>query len=214
MKSGGWMDNGKGNDSLHYNERTTEMTDTAAKLDPFANLDALRLNQDYLANAGVKKLLTTVPVRKPNKQVYVRTHPDHRMTVALIELRDDREIYLVTPPMVAELPGEYFPAILFLTISRQGVLFLWPVRLPGPDGKQLDWHRSALEAAELARSKWIRVCPNMALGAYEIFESENVNIPEPQWPAPPFDEVLRIAFRDRLIDSVEHPVVKLLRGQI
>jgi hypothetical protein len=190
------------------------MTDKPAKLDPFANLDALRLDQDYLATAGVKKLLTTIPVRKPRAQDFVRTHPDHRMTVALIELRDDREIYLVTPPMVAELPGEYFPATLFLTISRQDVLTLWPVRLPGPDGKQLDWHRSALEGAELARSKWIKLRANMALGAYDIFEAENVNIPQPQWPALSFDEALRIAFRDRFIDNVDHPVVKRLRGQI
>jgi hypothetical protein len=185
-----------------------------AKLDPFSNLDALRLNQDYLATAGVKKLLTTIPVRKPRPQDFVRTHPDHRMNVALIELRDDRETYLVTPPMVLELPCEYYPATLFLTISRQDVLTLWPVRMPGPDGKQLEWHRSALEAAELARTTWIKIRANMPLGAYDIFQAENINIPDPQWPTLPFDEVLRIAFRDRLIDSLDHPVVKRLRGQI
>jgi len=190
------------------------MTSSQPKLDPFTNLDALRLDQDYLATAGVKKLLTTIPVRKPRPQDFVRTHPDHRMNVALIELRDDRETYLVTPQMVVELPGEYFPATLFLTISRQDVLSLWPVRMPGPDGKHLEWHRSALEAAELAQTKWIKIRANLPVSAYDIFEAENVNIPEPQWPALPLDEVLRIAFRDRLIDSIDHAVVKRLRGQI
>jgi hypothetical protein len=184
------------------------------KPDPFANLDALRLNQDYLETAGVKKLISTIPVRKPRPQDFVRTHSDHRMAVALIELRDDRETYLVTPPMVQELPGEYFPATLFLTISRQDVLSLWPVRMPGPDGKLLEWHRSALEAAERARSKWIKIRANMALGAYDIYEAENVKIPDPVWPELSFDKILRIAFRDRLIDSADHPVVKRLRGQI
>src|SRR5271166_3792977 len=43
--------------------------------DPF-DPARLRLSQDYLAAAGVKKLLTTVPVRKPSKEWFVRCHPD------------------------------------------------------------------------------------------------------------------------------------------
>ena len=51
------------------------------------------------------------------------------------------------------------------------------VRLPGPDGKHLEWHRSAAEAAEAAETRWIRIKANMALGAYEIFEALSENIP-------------------------------------
>jgi hypothetical protein len=36
---------------------------------------------------------------------------------------------------------------------------------------------------------------------------------EPVWPEEPFNELLRIAFRDRIISSPDHPVVKRLRGQ-
>ena len=182
--------------------------------DAFSNLDNLRLSIDYMQSTGVKKLLTTVPVRKPRPQDFVRVHPDQCMTAALIEFKDDRETYLVTAPMMDVLPDEYHPAVLYLAITRQGVLFLWPVRLPGPDGRQSDWHRSAMEAAERAKSMWVRVKANMSLGAYEITKTENPNIPEPIWPETPFEEVLRIAFRDHLIDNAEHPVVKRLRGQI
>ena len=34
---------------------------------------ALRLDQSYADTVGVKKLLTTVPVRKPNRQDFVRS---------------------------------------------------------------------------------------------------------------------------------------------
>ena len=182
--------------------------------DAFSNLDNLRLSIDYMQSTGVKKLLTTVPVRKPRPQDFVRVHPDQCMTAALIEFKDDREIYLVTAPMMDVLPDEYHPAVLYLAITRQGVPFLWPVRLPGPDGRQQEWHRSALEAAEMAKTKWVRVKANMGLGAYEIFEASSTNIPEPQWPDMPFADLLRIAFRDRLVDSAEHAVVRRLRGQI
>ena len=37
-------------------------------------------------------------------------------------------------------------------------------------------------------------------------------IPDPEWPTLSFQELLRIAFRDRLIDRLDHPVIKRLRG--
>jgi hypothetical protein len=60
-------------------------------------------------------------------------------------------------------------------------------------------------------TKWIRIKPNMALGAYDRFEA-TVAIPDPEWPNLAFNEILRIAFRDRVIASLEHIVVKQLLG--
>jgi hypothetical protein len=86
--------------------------------------------------------------------------------VALIELKDDREIYYVAPSMVPELNGEFYAATLYLTINRQKVVTIWPVRLPSPDGKHSPWHRSAADAAEIAQTRWVRIRPDMSLGAY------------------------------------------------
>jgi hypothetical protein len=55
------------------------------------------------------------------------------------------------------------------------------VRLPGVDGKDLDWWRSSREAAELATKHWIRVRANMSLGGYDCFRAECV-ISDPEWP--------------------------------
>jgi hypothetical protein len=175
---------------------------------------SLRLDQNFAQTAGVKKLLTTVPVRKPNRQDFVRVHTDdaYRLApAAIIELKEDREVYLLRPDMAIELPGEFATATLFTAINRQGVLFLWPVKLPGPDGKHNEWHRSAAEAAELAIDKWVRVTANMSLGAYDVFEATG-ELPEPTWPDLPFSEILKIAFRDHIVDSADHPLVKRLRG--
>ena len=113
--------------------------------------------------------------------------------------------------MRADLSTESVPSTLFTAINRQGVVFLWPVRLPGPDGKTNEWWRSAREAAELAMTKWVRIKANMSLGAYEMFTAESV-MQDPEWPDLTFAELLRIAFRDRIITSPDHPVVKRLRG--
>lgn len=180
--------------------------------DPY-DLSNLRLDQSFVESAGVKRLLTSVPVRKPNPQDFIRTHPspEYRAALAIIELRDDRETYLVVPSVARDLPGEFVMANVYTAINRQGVVQLWPVRLPAVDGRVLEWHRSAAEAAELAMQKWVRVKANVSLGAYEIFEATST-IPDLEWPEQSFQDLLRIAFRDRLIDSLGHPVIKRLRG--
>src|SRR6516165_7010927 len=105
--------------------------------DPFDNLDALRLSQNFAEGVPVKKLLTTVPVRKPNKHDFVRVHPDeaYRLPAAIFELKEDREVYLVSPAMASERAGEALGAVIYTAINRQGVVFLWPVRLPDTSGK-------------------------------------------------------------------------------
>ena len=76
--------------------------------DPF-DLDNLVVDQNYVQAAGVKKLLTTIPIRKPHPQDFVRVHPDpaYRKQLALIERREEREMFLIPKPMAAELSGEF-----------------------------------------------------------------------------------------------------------
>jgi hypothetical protein len=52
---------------------------------------------------------------------------------------------------------------------------------------------------------------NMNLGAYEISEATG-NWPEPEWPDLPFQEILRIAFRGRIVDTTDHALVRRLKG--
>ena len=161
--------------------------DTNQTPNPF-NPAALRLDQSFADTVGVKKLLTTVPVRKPNRQDFVRVHPDpaFRLTpAAIIEVKEDREVYLVRRVWRSNSPASSSVVTLYHAINRQGVLHLWPVKLPGPDGKHNEWHRSAAEAAERAMEKWVRVTSSMSLGAYEIFEASG-DLPEPVWPDIPF----------------------------
>jgi hypothetical protein len=201
------------NDKLAVVQPQNQQDDTPVDQgDPY-DLTKLRLDQNFVETAGVRKLLTTVPVRKPNPQDFVRVHPgqDYRAVLAVIELRDDREIYLVPPAVARDLPGEFVMVTIYTAINRQRVVFLWPVKLPAPDGRINEWHRSAAEAAEVAMTKWVRVKANMSLGAYEMTESTAV-IPDPEWPDLPFEELLRIGFKGKLIDRFDHAVVKRLRG--
>jgi hypothetical protein len=57
------------------------------------------------------------------------------------------------------------------------------------------------------------VASNMSLGAYDVHEA-TATIPEPEWPDTTFQEILRVAFKDRFISSPNDPVLRRLRGEI
>jgi hypothetical protein len=192
--------------------KTPTLVENATSDDPF-DLAKLRVSQEFLETTNVKKLLTTVPIRKPGPQDFFRIHPSpkYREVLAFIELKDDREVYIANLSAVPELQAECFIATLFTAMTRTGVLFLWPVRVPAVDGRTNDWHTSAAAAVQHAMKSWVRVKANMSLRAYEIFEAES-SIPEPEWPELTFDAIYRIAFKDRLINGPDHPVIKRLRG--
>jgi hypothetical protein len=179
--------------------------------DPF-DPAALRLTPDYEA-VGVKRVLTAVPVRKPGKQEFVQVRPgeDYRLETGLIELKEEREFYLVHPDLRPELAEEMVLVRLHLAVSRAGAVFLWPVRLPGPDGKRNPWHDSAEKAAQFAMRAWVRLVPNQAAGAYDTYTA-SAALPEPEWPELSLRELLQLAFGKRYITSLDHPVVRKLRG--
>jgi hypothetical protein len=185
---------------------------TASAPDPF-DMDSLRIDQSFIEKAGVKKLLTTVLVGKPNPQDFVRVHPDpaYRETYAMVELKEDREFFILHPDIARLLPGEFFMATVFTCINRQGVVRLFPVRLPSSDGKRSIWHQSLMEAAQHAMHRWVRIKANMSLGAYEMFEA-GAPIPDPVWPEVTFRHLLRLGFRDNVALQLDHPLVKRLRG--
>jgi hypothetical protein len=88
------------------------------------------------------------------------------------------------------------------------------VRQPGRDGKWNSWHRSQQEAAERAMRAWLRMIANKDIGGYDLLETVG-NFANPDWAdLPPFVELVRIAFRDFLIDGVDHLHLKRLRGEV
>ena len=188
-------------------------TETAAP-NPF-DPARLRLSQDPLAAAGVKKALIRVPVRRPSPQEFIRVHPgeDYRLDTAIIDLRDDREVYLVAPALRSELFSEIKPVRLYITINRQGVVAIWPCRLPGVDGRPNSWNDTALHAAELAMTRWTRIVPDMSLGGYQPYIAAG-DLPEPEWPEQTFAELLKIAFGAFYVDRPDHPVIRRLQGLI
>lgn len=182
--------------------------------DPFDPAN-LRLSQDFGATIGVKKVLTTVPCRKPQRAEWVRVRPgdDWRLETAALEDKINRETFLVARTLVQELGTEVSRICLFLTINRQNDVYLWPTKLPGADGRTNSWNESAMAAARTSKTQWVRVAANMGASMYDVYTASG-ELAEPVWPELTFPEILRLAFKDRFISSHDHPVLRALRGEV
>jgi hypothetical protein len=194
-----------------------EMPTPDAKPNPFNDVASFRLTDDFHASVGVKKALVVVPVRTPDKAWFVRVHPDeaYRLQTAVLDLKEEREVYLIDPKLRSELATEptLKPKLLATAINRQGDLFLWAVNLPRSDGRADRWSQTALEAVNRATKGWIRVAANLSGGHYDVWHASDQLSP-PEWPEISFSEILRLAFKERYIYGLDHPVLRKLRGEV
>ena len=179
------------------------------------DLNSLRLPTNYGATLGVQKLLTTVPVGKPNKSTFFRVQQSEELAfnTFILENKEARETYIVLPAVAQVISELVRPVMLNIATDRQNNVSLIPVQLPKDDGTRNPWHESLAQAVERAKINWIRINPNMQLGGYDIFEA-TAQLPEPIWPARTIDELVDIAFLGKIIRSVEHPVVQTYLGKI
>ena len=173
------------------------------------------LTQDFGALAGIERIVTNVPARKPNSHAFIRVHPgaDFRLQVFILNTKDDGENYLVSPKLYAELAQEVRPKMLYTGVTREGNPFLWPVNMPGEDGRLDDWSQSAHQAAGIAQTHWVRLVANRSMGAYDVMKAANLSV-EPKWPDKTLTELLNLAFRDKVINDLNHVILRRLRGEL
>jgi hypothetical protein len=189
------------------------MSDITKPLIPGFDLNALRLPQNFGEALGVKRLITRVPVRKPLKTEFfrVRTGEAWRFQTMILELKEEGETFILSPAVWDAVPELLKPAMLHSAIDRRNNVFLIPVPLPGHDGRRNPWHQSLHSAVTTAEESWVRSVANLKQGGYDLYVADG-KIAEPEWPDIAFPELVQIAFRDRVIDSAEHPVIMQLLG--
>jgi hypothetical protein len=180
----------------------------------FDDAATLRLGDtDADALSGTSEILAAVPVGKPSRHTFFRTHTEHFAQVMLFEDKDARETYFVAPCMHEMMQGEATIYKVFLVVTRQGQPILWPIRVD-TDGRTNRWTETARIAVEIGKTRWTRIVPDMAIGHYRIHEAKGQNLAEPRWPKETMPELFKIAFRGRIIDSADHPVIRKLLGLV
>src|SRR5262245_32881862 len=174
--------------------------------DVFSNLNAIRLSPEEAGTIGTEEVLIQVPVRKPNVNEFVRVSTDPKMTLATtIFIDHEREVYFVAPALRSVMVAGGLKAMVrVLTVNQGGVPFLLALALGDGTGRRNAWHDSAREAAELAKREWIKIVSDMPAGHYRIYRAKG-KLPEPAFPTDKtLEELLRLAFRGRVIEDEGH----------
>jgi hypothetical protein len=199
------------------NNQTSEATimNTTITQPVSFDIDTYRITQAYGETLGSKKLITIVSVAKPPKGRFFRTSRDPGNTVDVYVLEDKVEgtFHLVSPEVAVALGGLVRPITLHLAVDRASNPFLIPVPFPSENGTRNPWHQSLLNAIEAAKAKWIRIEADKSAGIYQVHEALG-ELAEPVWPELSMDELVRIAFTGRVIDSLDHPKVQSALGRI
>src|SRR5262249_33857263 len=138
----------------------------------FTPLDVknLLLTDESNLTLDMKPSEVVVDVRKPSNEWFIRVHPsdEYSGTLGAFELGDDLDRHLYfTPRNYTEkytlTPVEakkYHKILLCTAITREGRLFLWPIKhaKPGKPGKPAPgskWSESAKKIALLGRKSWV-----------------------------------------------------------
>jgi hypothetical protein len=175
---------------------------------------SLRIDQGYATGAVTRT--SPITARKPDKHNWFRAHNDpsnyHLETLAL-DIKADRELYLVKRELHAELGLELVPRLLVPCITRQHNVFIWPVTLPDATGRSNPWTETALDAVRAAMDGWVRVVANMEAGGYDVYHPHATNIDPPEWPDLTLEDMLAKAFKNNYIASMDHPLIRRLRGE-
>ena len=190
-------------------------TSTEASTPSTVSLKDLRLPANYGAKLGVKKMLSTVPVGKPKKPQFFRTHQaeDMTFTAMILEQKETRECYMVAHDVAQQISELVRAVQMHAAIDRQNNVFLIPVPMPGESGTRNPWHETLAQAVEHAKMKWVRITANMQMGGYDVYEAGG-ELPEPEWPNHTVETLIEVAFRGKIITSLDHPVVQSLLGRI
>lgn len=188
---------------------------STAVVDPFDPMN-LGITTDYAAAINARASTKAFELRKPNDQEFVRTSPrkDHHLVVGAIpDKQDMNRPYVVAGSVLPEVKAKYPKAVrgveLVVTQTLAGAPILWPVPLAEDRGGK--WNSTQRAACNQAKSRWTNLVSGR--GQYDCQSVDNPR--EVDWDAlPTFREILEQAVSERLIDSMDHTLLRKLRGEI
>jgi hypothetical protein len=192
-------------------KKVTQESSTAPEVE--LDVDRLRIDQDFGAHIQTRRKALVVPVGRPDKQSWIHLHPDpkEQWSVGMLDDTVNRRHYVVDPDILPEITADLVPKLLVPYATRQGSVGLWAIRLPDESGRIDTFNESALAIVREYPAQWIRVLTNQETRSYDVLECE-VEVPTPKFPEGGIRYLLKIAFRNRVIQTLDHPVLKALRG--
>ena len=104
--------------------------------------------------------------------------------------------------------GKLFFAILVMGLVRKGGAFIWGLKQPRGLNILADlWAHSRNEVAKTGETQWIKPFKSKSGTGFD-FETPVAIYDDPDWSKFDFDQAIKAACKDRIIESVDHEAVK------
>ena len=182
------------------------------------NLDRVKAKASQQSVIGVTTEYTVIPIRNPKPDEFFRVTPGegYSMNVNILQMKTDNEWYLVdkdTLPQI-QLESQLKVMQLYVCVTQNSTPFLCLIPLPDSDGRLNSWHESGHKSMEEAKSFWVRRQADKSNGGYLITKASNAQLPDPKWPTESLEDLIEKAFDRYYIDTIDHPVLRRLRGEM
>lgn len=124
---------------------------------------------------------------------------------------------MVHPDFWEEFAGKgllKFSTIYMGIIWDSDEIFLSDIPEPNEEGDDNNFNKTRRECHKIAEDKWITIYQN-AEGTGWDHEEALEDLGEPKWSPEPKTmlEAVELAFKDKFVNSDDHPALKLIRGK-
>lgn len=180
--------------------------------DPF---DLVAVKKKAATSVAVKKTLIVQVRKRIDKNTWFQVCPNPEMHIEgfVMDPGDVGDgLFWVSPHVLEEIDDSSIRLYsLHLCITRHGnALFWWAIGLPGDNGRDMECDRVRREYATV-HGTWMRLEWDDA-SRMHLQSLVQAAWPNPDWPNETPDTLIRIAFRGRVIDTPDHPIVQQMKG--
>jgi len=158
--------------------------------------------------------LVELSARKPQKDEWFRVHPDYQQQGGILEIFSENKVFWVSKGMQSQVAHDpcFTFRICVLCVTRQGVPFIWPLKTDVAAGGTGDKYvRIPFAAMVHGREKWTRLYWSQEKREHQVETSDLLDAPK--FPDKPFSELLKLAFKDAVISTADHPAILNLKGK-
>lgn len=186
-----------------------------------AAASSLAIDQSHMEEfANAEDRSSDVQCGKPPKGIFFTVIAEtgkpwrNRKFYFLLEV-EGRDPYIVAPDIAKQKKEEDVirPVLLVRYITMAGEEGLWALKLDPPDGKSNRYNVSALNILEEAsKGKWVRMVSAKGHYRYQTSKKTFEQVP-PRFSDRSFDELVDIAYKDRIISSLNHEIWEALEDR-
>jgi hypothetical protein len=209
----------KDNPKLHAVDTSNIAPETVGNPDAAEDLRIDQAHLDEYANPGSESAV--VACEKPVRGHFFTVRPEtgkpykDRAFYFMLQL-EGRDPHLVAPKIAEQKNEEdtIRPVLIVRYVTMAGEEGLWPLKLNPPDGKSNAYNTSALNILEIADSgKWVRLVSGQRAKHYrhQVSKKTFEQVP-PKFTERSFQELIDIAFKDRVIKTLDHEIWDVLEN--